>query len=855
MRVLYVDDEPDLLELGKTFLESSRELTVDTAISAADARRMLASNAYEAIISDYHMPDMDGLQLLKALRAENNHVPFIIFTGKGREEVVIEALNSGADFYLQKGGNPQAQFAELEQKVKEAVRRSRAEEGICRSEGRFRTLFENMLNGFAYCQMIYDEEGRPVDYIYLEVNKAFSRLTGLDGVKGKRASTVFPEMLATESELMETYGRVANGGPPEIKVLFFKPLAMWFNISIFCPGPGLFITVFENITERNLAQERTEENERRLKAHVENSPMAVVEWDADFIITRWAGEAEAIFGYSASEMIGKRLTDLNLVYPEDIPLVQGVISRLTDGSVRYVISSNRNITKEGRIIHTTWYNTVLTDGNGKLSSVLSFALDNTARIETESELKDSERRLRTVLENSLDGINMLDLRTGRYVVLSPAQVEMTGMSIEELQGITAEQVYELTHPDDREITKNQQRRVLEGTDDGEPVEYRWLVKGEYRWFSDRRKIVKDEDGRPMAMVGISRDITEKKRVEEKIRRRDARFHLITENSPNHIVIMDKDLRYLWVLNPQLGLTLQDMIGKTDYDILPKEEAEALVAVKSEVLRSGKEMRFARSLMSKDGSMQHFDGMYKPTYDAQGRIDGLLGYFRNVTETVAVQNALREANRKMSILASITRHDIYNKLNVLEGYLDMLHSEVKDPALDPMFKKLKDTVGTIGSYTKFTKAYENVGMNEPKWQDLHELIEQALRKVPGGAIKIVNDVPPGKEAFLDPMAEKVVANLIDNVFRHGGKASQVRFSLATEQGSAIIVCEDDGVGIPEGMKDLMFTRAENSDHGLGLFLCREILGITGFNITENGSPGQGARFLISAPPGGIRDAVN
>ncbi len=136
IRILYVDDEADLRELGKLFLEMSGDIKVATVGSAREATAMLLEPDYDAVISDYLMPGMDGISFLKHLRAEGNGIPFVLFTGRGREEVVIEALNSGADFYLQKGGEPVAQFKELEHKIKEAVRRSRAEKALRENEQR-----------------------------------------------------------------------------------------------------------------------------------------------------------------------------------------------------------------------------------------------------------------------------------------------------------------------------------------------------------------------------------------------------------------------------------------------------------------------------------------------------------------------------------------------------------------------------------------------------------------------------------------------------------------------------------------------------------------------------------------------
>ena len=128
--VLYVDDEPDLLEIGKLFLEKSGQFSVDIITSAPAALTLLNMKNYDAIVSDYQMPEMDGIEFLKRIRTSENTVPFIIFTGKGREEIVIQALNEGADFYLQKGGEPVSQFTELAHKISQAIQKRRAEASV-----------------------------------------------------------------------------------------------------------------------------------------------------------------------------------------------------------------------------------------------------------------------------------------------------------------------------------------------------------------------------------------------------------------------------------------------------------------------------------------------------------------------------------------------------------------------------------------------------------------------------------------------------------------------------------------------------------------------------------------------------
>jgi PAS domain S-box-containing protein len=140
IHVLCVDDEPDLLAITKAFLELPGTIAVDTATSAQQALEMLGLVSYDALVSDFQMPGMDGIALLVRIRKDQGDLPFILFTGRGREEIVIEALNQGADFYLQKGGDPKSQFTELYHKILQAVSRREADE-------KFRILIEESLVG------------------------------------------------------------------------------------------------------------------------------------------------------------------------------------------------------------------------------------------------------------------------------------------------------------------------------------------------------------------------------------------------------------------------------------------------------------------------------------------------------------------------------------------------------------------------------------------------------------------------------------------------------------------------------------------------------------------------------------
>lgn len=153
-----------------------------------------------------------------------------------------------------------------------------------------------------------------------------------------------------------------------------------------------------------------EENEQRLRLHIENSPVGVIEWDSNFVVTSWSGEAERIFGWTPAETVGKPINDLKIIYEEDAPIVEHVMRRLTDGTTNRVTSSNRNYTKSGRVIHCTWYNSVLKDEQGKMTSVMSIVLDVNSTIEGEEALRKLNQDLEASRTQLQQYVGMLEDR-------------------------------------------------------------------------------------------------------------------------------------------------------------------------------------------------------------------------------------------------------------------------------------------------------------------------------------------------------------------------------------------------------------------------------------------------------------
>lgn len=313
IRALYVDDEPALLDIAKLFLEESGEISVDIAPDVREAEQCLASNEYDVVISDYQMPAINGLEFLKRLRSRGCNIPFILFTGRGREEVVIEALNSGADFYLQKGGAPVAQFTELKHYVKQGVQRHRSEKAMRESEERFRGLVENSFEGISV----------HVDQVLVEVNRAFCEITGYsrDELIGMRIEQLYAR--SSWGTIMEKM-KLPVAEPYDIQIVrkngYIKRVKARGKDITWNGKKARFSTVVD-LPNHKAIEKQLIETESILHNLIEVSPDIVWEVDTRGTFTYISSRVREVLGFDEYDLIGKQAIDFTvpglMQYAED----------------------------------------------------------------------------------------------------------------------------------------------------------------------------------------------------------------------------------------------------------------------------------------------------------------------------------------------------------------------------------------------------------------------------------------------------------------------------------------------------------------------------------------------------------
>jgi len=247
-------------------------------------------------------------------------------------------------------------------------------------------------------------------------------------------------------------------------------------------------------------------------------------------------------------------------------------------------------------------------------------------------------------------------------------------------------------------------------------------------------------------------------------------------------------------------------------------------------------------------------LYYDTYcvplDPGAQKSGHLIILRDVTRRKQAENALGDAHRKLNLMASITRHDILNQITALNCFLELSATIASTREQTEYVEKEKQIIGKIQQQIEFTREYQDLGAEIPQWQDVSAVLFRVTSQIDAGSVQIMVRMPPC-EVYADPMLEKVFSNLISNALNYGETLSRITITGEVVDDNFHITCEDDGVGISADDKTYLFTRGFGKNTGLGLFLSREILSITGLSITENGEPGCGARFVIVVPAGAWR----
>jgi signal transduction histidine kinase len=242
--------------------------------------------------------------------------------------------------------------------------------------------------------------------------------------------------------------------------------------------------------------------------------------------------------------------------------------------------------------------------------------------------------------------------------------------------------------------------------------------------------------------------------------------------------------------------------------------------------------------------------WKAVLSPSGSVDEILSVGNDITEQKRQNDYLAQANLKMNLLGHLTRHDALNQLSVLVGWLDIALDSENREGVGKHLAKVRESAESIRAILEFTGEYERMSSSSPEWIDAKKAMREGTQALPLEGIELDCGIE-GVEILGDPMLPRVFRNLIDNSIRHGQKVSKISCRYSIEGSNLVLVYEDDGVGLSDASRARVFERGIGDHSGYGLFMVKEILGMTGITISVTGSEGKGVRFEIRVPKGGYR----
>jgi len=749
LKILFVEDLPSDVELAKRTLTKEgivfQSRVVDTE---ADFLRELEDFLPDIIISDYQMPQFNGMRALNLTLEKCPATPFILLTGSMNEETAIECMKSGATDYI----------------IKEHITR-----------------------------------------LPLAVKDALEK----------------------------------------------KKI------------------ILEKMDAENLVLEQR----KRLAFHINHSPLAIIEWDANFVVTQWSGEAENMFGWSASETMGKPIMDLNMIYEADIPIVQKTMERLTDGKSNNVVSANRNYTKSRQIIYCEWYNSILQDKEGKMVSVLSQVLNVTERKLAEEKLKESEERFRSVAQSANDAIVTVDSNgiilnwnAGAERIFGYTENEIVG---KDLTAIIPQRYVEQHINGMKRIEQGGEHHVI-----GKTVELHGLHKNG-KEFPLELSLAEWETSSGKFFTGIIRDITERKLEEEEL----LKLSRAVEQSSASVIITNAggDIEYVNAKFCDItGYSKEEAIGENPRILKSGHQDKTFYEELWNTILSGKTWSGEFLDKKKDGELYWESARISPMVNKDGDITHFVAVQEDITEkkkmieelVIAKEKAEKSDKLKTEFLAQMS-HEIRSPMNVVLSFTEFIKEELKD-GLSPQLaayiagiedagKRLIRTVELILSASEM-----QVGTYQPTWTTV-DLMSEILNNISRDYSNAANQKGLQltlKSRISDPKifcdkysVNQIFINLVDNAIKYTNEGTVNILVDKNEENKIKVTVEDTGIGMSEEFIALMYEPFMQEErgysrryegNGLGLSLVKKYCELNRATIAVESEKKKGTKFIVTFP---------
>ena len=831
IRVLHVDDEPELADVAAMHLERVDEnITVVTETSAPDGLERLRTTPIDCVVSDHDMAEMNGLEFLKAVREEYPELPFILFTGKGNEEIASDAISAGVTEYLQKDVGTD-QYTVLANRIERAVGEQRAKSALEESERQLSTLISN-LPGMVY-QCKYERDW-PMEF----VSDGARELVGYDAEAIESGEVSWQSLIVDgNEEIWERVQTCVDAGEPfelRYRVRTSDGDSRWVwergrAVDQTADGVRLLEGFITDITARK-ERERELEREREFTENLIDTLDDVFYLRAlDGQLIRWNDTTAEVTGYTDEEL--SRMTAFDLVpesFHDRIRAAQEQV--IEDGQVTVEVPLEG---KDGEQRRHEFRESRIEDGRGELVGVSGVGRDITERRVRERKLEQYE----TLVQNVGDAMYVLDT-DGTVRMANEAMAAHLGLDREEIVGSEPSR---FLPPEDVETATDAITELLKTPGETwQTFEMTTIDAEGIRTINENKVAPLVDDGEFVGSVGVIREITERKQRERELER----YETIVEAVGDPVYTLDEDGVFTFVneaIEPMAGYSPEELVGEHIGSVLTDEALDRGERFIRELLAapdtdSG---TFEMEIVTKSGERLPTENNLALLPSPDDTFNGTAGVIRDIDER-------KEREQRLSEFASVVSHDLRNPLNVVQGRLelaretgDVSHLDDAAEAAGRMERLIEDllTLARQGEIVGTIDQVELAAAAEAAWATV-DTFEGSLRV----------DAPGTVEA--DPARlRELLENLFHNAVEHGA---------ADERGVTVTVgslddgfyVADDGPGIPPEEREDVFERGYTTTDGgtgFGLAIVADIAAAHGWSVELTESDGGGARFEFRTNP--------
>jgi len=887
IRVLHVDDESGLVDLAQTFLERSDDrLTVRTAGDAAEGWEVLSDSTIDCVVSDYDMPGTNGIEFLERVREAHPDLPFILYTGKGSEEVAGEAISKGVTDYLQKETGTE-QYSILANRITNAVEKRRAQQEIRTVKRRFDAVLENTTTPM----FMKDDRGE-----YLFVNDRYRDLFGLydETVVGRTDADLHPSPVADElrandaavidrAESVEAEGRIPVDGDERVFLTTKVPVYDTGTRS----DPEEPVAVFGVATDITDQKRQT----RRLETLINNLPGIVYRsrndpgWPMEVV----RGDCERLTGYPAEAIrSGDVVWGEDVLHPDERERMWESVQRALDDDEPFEVTY-RILTADGEE-RWLWERGRAIDAGTRGGAVLEgFITDITERKEREQELREIKRRYQTVFEDP----NILVAHVGTDGRLLDANRTAMAYVDAELDDIVGEPFRETPWFDHSEAAREAVDAWIDRARSGEYVEFegdRVRPDGEPYSVEGVFRPVTDDSGAVVSILVSSRDVTDYRERTEELQAERDRYRSLFENSP--LVIWEQDhseaMAYLERITAgvddvesyllehpeeidrllerveiidvnQNALAYYEADSKAELmdnlsQVMVEETAELLAAQWAAFAAGETEYRaetVARTLSG--GRREELLQVFVPDRNADdySRVY-VLG--TEITEQKQRERRLQRQNERLDEFTSVVSHDLRTPLHVASSRLELAAADCDTPHLDGVAEAHDRMERLIDDLLAFAQAGSEA--IDPEAVDLRPLLDACWGSLRSDGASLTVETERTVRADRTRLRQ-LLENLLTNAVEHGTGSRDARDGALERISTGVSVVvgdlsdgfyvEDDGSGIPEADRDEVFEAGYSTTEdgtGFGLRIVAEVAAAHGWDIAVTDGANGGARFEIT-----------